>query len=157
MSVNDPPSPRAVDTGTSGSTGLDLGGEAKKLLKNPKAYVLGLVAGWIVTNLVILPAKWVAAWIAFLWNAGLTTIDTTVRSALGGTGSVVYMSAVGTRYDPGAVWQTYLSIGEGLRAAGFAGPIVGTLAAVIMLSIAVGIVVLLARVVFNLSGGVLVS
>lgn len=135
----------------------ELDGPVKNLLSDPRAYVMGLVASWVVTNFVINPVKWFLAGIAWAWNSFLAAADNALKGALGGAGSTVYMSLVGSQTDPGVVWSVYLSVGEGLRSAGFAGPIVSTLATVLIVATVVTTLFLIGKIAFNLAGGVLVS
>lgn len=126
-------------------------------LKNPKAWVVSLLAGWVITNLFIRPFQYFTAGIARAWETVLGVIDSSLKTALGGAGSTIYLNLVGSETDPGAVWSINLAIGDGLRAAGLAGPIVSVITTVFMLSIGVVLTYLLVKIAFNLAGGVLVS
>ena len=115
------------------------GGDSDFSLLTPIG-ILSLVAGWLVTNFVIQPVDWAAAYFTWALETALTTFDTAVRGSLETAGSSVWTNAVVTPRD--AIFNAIDSL---VGSAGFASPLVVGILAIVIAGVVLLIVVVAVR------------
>ena len=104
------------------------------------AGIIALVAGWLVTNFVIQPARWTVAYSEWALETVLNTFDNVDRGSLETAGSSVCTNAVVTPRD--AIFNAIDSL---VGSAGFASPLVVGILAIVIAGVVLLIVVVAVR------------
>lgn len=104
------------------------------------AGIISLVAGWLVTNVIIAPVNYTVAYGEWALETALGTVDSAIRTSLGTAGSSIYQNAlIGPRN----------AIFGAIRGLVGAGGIASPLVVGITLAITTGLVVLVTVVVIR--------
>ena len=110
------------------SDGIGLSGEARQFLQDPRTYVLGIVASWVVKNVFITPAQWVLAFIDWGTSSvtgALTNAQASVLDGLADAGDGIL--SVPASFHSG--------LENVIASAGLAAPLVTSLAVVVELAL----------------------
>ena len=109
--------------------GIGLSGEAREFLSEPRTYILGIVASWVVKNVFITPAQWILAFIDWATSSvtgALTNAQTSVLDGLADAGEGIL--SVPASFHSG--------LENVIASAGLAAPVVTSLAVIVELALA---------------------